>query len=85
MSQGEAGVGFGPAEKLAIVRLLAEIGVPKLEVGIPAIGEAEFTHATKLLVPTGVGQNAGLWNRRDKQQSDGSISPFSSPRDTSTF
>ena len=39
-----AGVVFTLTEKLAIARMLAEAGVPELEVGIPAMGDGEVAH-----------------------------------------
>jgi len=57
-----AGVAFGLEEKLAIAKFLDAIGVPELEVGIPAIGQDE---ARAIRAITDLGLNAQLlgWNR----------------------
>ncbi len=57
-----AGVAFTFEEKIAIAQFLDAIGVPELEVGIPAMGEAE-THA--ILAISDLGLQASLlgWNR----------------------
>jgi homocitrate synthase NifV len=43
------GIVFSSAEKLAIARQLAEIGVPELECGIPAMGAAECDDIRSLI------------------------------------
>ncbi|MEW8536706.1 MAG: homocitrate synthase [Candidatus Thiodiazotropha endolucinida] len=52
-----AGVSFSLEEKLAIAKSLDEIGVPELEVGIPAMGVEE---RTSIQAVSGVVKNAGL-------------------------
>lgn len=44
-----AGVVFALAEKVAIASALAAIGVPELEVGIPAMGEQEVDHVRAIV------------------------------------
>ncbi|MGF1458100.1 MAG: homocitrate synthase [Leptolyngbyaceae cyanobacterium] len=57
-----AGVAFGIEDKIAIAKFLDAIGVPELEVGIPAMGQAE---ATAIRAIADLGLNAQLlgWNR----------------------
>ncbi|MEO0853241.1 MAG: homoaconitate hydratase, partial [Cyanobacteria bacterium J06648_11] len=57
-----AGVAFGLEEKVAIASFLDAIGVPELEVGIPAMGCEE---ATSIRAIVDLGLNAQLlgWNR----------------------
>ncbi|MCU7844338.1 MAG: homocitrate synthase [Candidatus Thiodiazotropha sp. (ex Monitilora ramsayi)] len=52
-----AGVSFSLQEKLAIAKSLDEIGVPELEVGIPAMGVEE---RTSIQAVSGVVKHAGL-------------------------
>jgi homocitrate synthase NifV len=57
-----AGVAFTFEEKIAIAKFLDAIGVPELEVGIPAMGEAE-THAIIAIADLGLQANLLGWNR----------------------
>ncbi|MEL6778569.1 MAG: homocitrate synthase [Cyanobacteria bacterium J06597_16] len=57
-----AGVAFGLEEKVAIAKFLDTIGVPELEVGIPAMGQEE---AQSIRAITDLDLNAAIlgWNR----------------------
>jgi len=57
-----AGVAFNVREKLAIARLLDQIGIPELEVGIPIMG-GEEAEAIKALVQAGLTARLLGWNR----------------------
>ena len=57
-----AGVAFRPDLKLAIARQLANLGVPELEIGIPAMGGDE-AEAIRAIVAADPGPTLVGWNR----------------------
>ncbi len=57
-----AGVAFSASEKIHIARLLDEIGVPQLEVGIPAMGQDE-QDTIKAITNMGLKAQVLAWNR----------------------
>jgi homocitrate synthase NifV len=67
-----AGVVFSREEKLAIARMLDDIGIPELECGIPAMGRDEQASIRELV---GLGLNARLitWNRAVRSDIEASL------------
>jgi homocitrate synthase NifV len=57
-----AGVAFTVAEKCAIARALSDAGVPEMEVGIPAMGEAEI-ESINTLASMGLSSRLMVWAR----------------------
>lgn len=67
-----AGVAFTVAEKVAFATLMSAIGIPELEVGIPAMGGAEAEAIAKM---THLGLSTLLtgWNRAVRSDIDASL------------
>ncbi len=57
-----AGVAFNAEEKIAIARFLASVGVPEMEVGIPAMGESE-REVIGAIAALGLSARLVVWGR----------------------
>jgi len=67
-----AGVVFANAEKIQIAKMLSEIGVHQIEVGIPAMGGDE-KEAIKAIVDLGLSTSVLAWNRAVISDIDASL------------
>lgn len=67
-----AGVVFSRAEKIAIARMLDEMGIPELECGIPAMGREEQA-SIQALVDLGLKARLITWNRALKKDIEASL------------
>src|ERR1700692_3314192 len=63
------GVAFGRAEKLAIAQTLSDAGVPELECGIAAMGEAG-REGTRALIELGLPVRLTGWSRARESDVD---------------
>lgn len=61
-----AGVAFTPEEKLSIASSLAQIGVPELEIGIPALG-GEERKVIEAIGRMGLSSRLMVWSRMNQQ------------------
>lgn len=67
-----AGVAFQIEEKISIAALLSAIGVPEIEVGIPAMGAVEI-EAIRAIVSLGLSAELLAWNRAVRSDIEASI------------